>query len=1850
MIRLLLFISLFNGSFFSNFNPYFTSHTLDALPVSAEVILSDNLIPNPQFTNNDNCCDVSSVEPLTDCLGDWFNINNTPDFITPNCNSNSAPPHLINEAMGQTLIGGLMRSNESESLGVCLTNNMEAGKLYEFSVNLANAIPNTNLDLSLNFYGTQQCSTLENFAENSNSCSVGGSFQLLFSIALNQLTNQWNRQTVVFTAPTDIEAIFYATQCNLARNESAYILMDDLNLTAIDIEVTEICDNGIDDDNDGLVDIFDKDCDCQNINNLLSNGSLSNDGVCCDQMYVSTPNCLKGWSTLLASPDSYQDICRPYEISQREQLLEQSEDGAILGIGYNVRNEEIVGEGIYTCLETTLVAGETYVLSTSMALSQSDDAMPHVPTDRVSIIGLTKCEDASLLQSNQQDCLQLEQTIVNELANLEIPEQSGIFNQKNVSFTADQNYEAIALAFSCDLATEENRSIYVVFDYLTLTPIEQQVFSYEGDITQIGSNCEIPLVLHVPPQPNLTYQWYRNQEPISNATSSQLSLTDCDETALYQVYVSNEAGCFLTDEFQIQVENTNSEICDNGIDDNNNGLVDAFDPQCSCGETVVPEPKFNETFSRNFTCCEFMGTGSNSCVRGWQAVTPTLLLPTFFQSNCNGSREDESENLRAMSDNGNWVKLELSFNNGNMIATTIATCLDTPMESGEAYELTLGVGILAGVNDSDYFSIYGVSTCEEDKAYNVDRRGCVDESLVTKLADFTIPTRQNRYLQLKQTITPPEDISTLIIGFPCDLPIFPSRTRLVYIDAIDISTTTTTQLEINDTIRQVGTRCDEPIRLQIDFDADLQYQWYRDSLPIAGATSNVYNVENFDPFSNYHVFVSNANGCELIGPHQLNIVPLEFLEIDFLCEGDTHQFRDTLISDPGFYTQYVEGINGDCDTIVSLRLTHGEVGLFEFDVTICAGENHFFNNETLTETGIYEERVPYGNGCDSITRLNLLVLDPIETIIYESICAGESYTFNNEEVNASGAYQFTTTSSMGCDSTVILNLEVLGSAINYEEVTICPNSSYDFHGQTLTEAGTYQDTILSTAGCDSIITLQLLLAESVSHDFEVDLCDGMRFDFNGRLLETSGTYFDTLQAASGCDSAIMLSLNVYGEVNTHIEENICVGDSYNFNGQQLRTAGIYKDTLRAATFCDSIVTLQLSVLQEVSTNLSGRICNGESYNFHGEMLSQTGIYHDTLQTLSGCDSIVTLQLVVIQEVTTSLQEQICNGDNYNFNGEIVSTMGTYYDTLQTTLGCDSIITLELTVLQEVTTTLQEQICEGDNYNFNGETLVLAGTYHDTLINTMGCDSIITLELGKIEVMETQLTESICEGTVLDFNGQMIDSAGTYLSILTAADGCDSLVRLELSITTPIFSSLETQICSDGSYFFNDQNLTTEGVYQDTLMTTNGCDSIIELNLLVRTEIQTTFAQTICTGEVFEFNQQSFNSAGTYQDTLLSVAGCDSIVTLNLSVLAVNTTVTEATICANDIYLFNNTNLVEAGTYFDTLTTDFGCDSIISLQLNVLAEAVGDTTYAAIEFSESYEFQQVNYSQSGTYPHTLTDSNGCDSIVFLNLNVAPEPCTEPIDFIVETNPTNCLSATNGKITFLVSNNESPYLYSIDGGLTFQSDPQFNNLPHGSYPLLIEDADGCLSESIMVNVLVRDVLEIEFPSAYEIQLGDSLQLDTLYSNFAPAVYTWTAFQPISCDTCARPFFKPVKTTTYQLTVTDAFGCTASDEIEIFVDRQSEFYLPTAFSPNGDNINDIFNIGSRPNFIETIENFSIFNRWGELVFQAQHISPQDFDGWNGQFESQAAMQGVYVYMIEVKTRKGEVEMVTGEVALLR
>ena len=270
--------------------------------------------------------------------------------------------------------------------------------------------------------------------------------------------------------------------------------------------------------------------------------------------------------------------------------------------------------------------------------------------------------------------------------------------------------------------------------------------------------------------------------------------------------------------------------------------------------------------------------------------------------------------------------------------------------------------------------------------------------------------------------------------------------------------------------------------------------------------------------------------------------------------------------------------------------------------------------------------------------------------------------------------------------------------------------------------------------------------------------------------------------------------------------------------------------------------------------------------------------------------------------TQEIHHAICEGSVYTENGFNVSEAGTYTQNLQTVNGCDSIVTLNLTVNPIESTNLTAAICEGTSYTENGFNASEAGTYTQNLQTVNGCDSIVTLTLTVNPVESTTLSAAICEGTSYTENGFNVSEAGTYTQNLQTIDGCDSIVTLNLTINPVANTTLSVTICNGTTYTENGFNVSEAGTYTQNLQTVNGCDSIVTLNLTINPTYNITIDASINEGETYEENGFSESEAGTYVHTLQSEFGCDSVITLNLTV---NSSLNDVVANAVEVSLYPN---------------------------------------------------------------------------------------------------------------------------------------------------------------------------------------------------------------------------------------------------------------------------------------------------------------------------------------------------------
>jgi len=476
------------------------------------------------------------------------------------------------------------------------------------------------------------------------------------------------------------------------------------------------------------------------------------------------------------------------------------------------------------------------------------------------------------------------------------------------------------------------------------------------------------------------------------------------------------------------------------------------------------------------------------------------------------------------------------------------------------------------------------------------------------------------------------------------------------------------------------------------------------------------------------------------------------------------------------------------------------------------------------------------------------------------------------------------------------------------------------------------------------------------------------------------------------------------------------------------------DSLLLATNvgCDSTVRLQLYVAPVYDTLFEDSICYGEDYNLHGFNIinPEVGTTRDTLslESIYGCDSIVRLELYVSPKYEFAFTDTICHGENYDNHGFYYENpnVGRIFDTLfltTTLVGCDSIISLNLYVAPTHDTLFIDTICQGEDYTQHGFNILNPepGTTIDTLFltTTIGCDSIVVLNLLVGEVYDSLISDMICYGEEYHKHGfDLVNlEVGTTLDtlFLTSIVGCDSTVKLNLYVA-PTFETLFTDtICFGESYLEHgfiiyDPQIGLD-TFQQHLTTINGCDSLVELHLFVGPLFDVKFYDTICYGESYQ--KYNFNiykpEVGLHVESqeLLTGAGCDSIVTLNLVVGQLYDTVFNVKICEGESYHENNFHYdkPEPGRYFDTLflQTTNRCDSIVKLNLYVAPVYSYDIYDSICEGDDYYKYGlELIEPEPGTNLHVsnLNTVHGCDSIYNVTLKVT-HTYMEPTEIIGES---------------------------------------------------------------------------------------------------------------------------------------------------------------------------------------------------------------------------------------------------------
>lgn len=484
----------------------------------------------------------------------------------------------------------------------------------------------------------------------------------------------------------------------------------------------------------------------------------------------------------------------------------------------------------------------------------------------------------------------------------------------------------------------------------------------------------------------------------------------------------------------------------------------------------------------------------------------------------------------------------------------------------------------------------------------------------------------------------------------------------------------------------------------------------------------------------------------------------------------------------------------------------------------------------------------------------------------------------------------------------------------------------------------------------------------------------------------------------------------------------------------------------------------------------------------------------------------------------------------------------------------------------------------------------------------------------------------------------------YLTIDDKIKDSLFIYPLKITIKPKSNTTIYKTICKGSNY----AGYSKTGTYLDKFNDRYGCDSLRTLNLSVVDNIRDTFRVSICQGQSY----RTYTTAGTYLENYKTINGCDSILYIELKVNKPSIYSFSKTICTGKIFMGKSTS----GIYTFIYTNSVGCDSTVTLNLSVVTIVKPFITiYKCINPGQRIPFLTKNITSPGIYIDSTNYVTNCDTIFRWIVSLV-NPSRDTMSSV------QC-QGYNFKGTIL--NNDTALMDTMRSYLGCDSIYILNKIKVQKYitssPINLFFCDTFIFNN---HIFSRDTVLYTSTKYIQAPFCDSLRQKynfikspkPIVSIYSPTGtycikgetitleakganrYLWSTYQ-----TDPKINLYPTQNTTYRVIGWTNNNCIDSAFIDIEVEDPVTIDVPKAFSPNGDGQNDFWSINSNGNY--QILSLEVFNRWGENVFSASPILPT----WNGFYKGNLLPSGIYSYLLSVRKNRQIYEK-TGEVMLVR
>jgi gliding motility-associated-like protein len=1246
-----------------------------------------------------------------------------------------------------------------------------------------------------------------------------------------------------------------------------------------------------------------------------------------------------------------------------------------------------------------------------------------------------------------------------------------------------------------------------------------------------------------------------------------------------------------------------AEICDNGLDDDNDGLIDGFDPDCiGIGNNCSGNFGDNLFLKGDFgTTADGRNPNQPSPANNLSMILGNPLAAGVTSYNFGFNQTTGcATGQPCWTGDGNYIIATNTFGMLNPPNTNFYAWQPIHDNSGrtDGYMMIVNAGIQPDIffkqtitdlcpNTTYYFSIdvtnlfrKSFTAIKPNISFIMAPAGTPLATMKTQPALYStgdIPQDEQWHSYGFTFVTPPDVTSAEFAirnnnpgGFGNDLCLDNIRLRPCFPN-IDLKVNKNVFCG-NDTLTLTVQNASQ-LRFfyQWQFSNDGGSNWQN----LVGKTADICNIPNFQLVHEgmYRVIASpnpNANCRYTSPPIVVKYAPPVTVAIrgnPQFCVGDS-----TILDATGDFLKYTWSNGANTPTI---RVKQG--GNYAVSVTDkngCVGQTAFQANTFPTATPSVKGNTQFCTGDSTILEVQS---------DFQQYQWSNNQTSSKITVKLSGNYGVTVTDKNGCKGQTAMQITVTPSLtpIIKGNLQFCNGDSTNLEIQdnfaqfawsnganvaeiTVKQAGTYSVTVTDRSGCKGENAVQVKTTPSVflSIKGNTEFCTGdstrleVQGDFqnyvwsNGAtntaiIVRQSGIYGVTATDRNGCKSQTQVTTTVSASLAVVIHGNpqFCVGDSTVLEVQGDFQSYAWSNGVNTAkTTVKQIGTYAVTVVDK-----SG--CKGQSNIQVTTTPSVFAVIKGNLQFCSGDSTVLSVQ-GDFQGYTWS------NGAKTPTN--TVKTSGNYAVSVTDKNGCKAEATAQVTATPSVVATIKgnTSFCTGDN-----TTLEVVGDFAQYAWSNGAKTAAIT-----------------------------VNNAGIFSVTVTDRNGCFGQSSVETKVSPTLVVAIKgiTQFCSGDTV-----SLTTDGSFENYIWSNGATTATIKV------------AQT-----------------GNYAVSVTDKNGCKG------------QTATKTRVFPS----------VQTAFKIDNLT----CAGAANGQIKAYIET-GTPPYI-FQWQQGANTPVLTGLKAGQYILTVRDSANCSHNDTLFVS---EP--KPIQAQSRMISPNCYGEKLGKARIdQITGGTGGYKITWDnsGIDTIKTLPYIkDNMLVGQHNFILKDRNGCLFEDTLGIYNNRTQLTLQLGNDPLIPLGDNLHISPI-PNFKPLSFQWQAVgDSLICPRCWDIDVQPIqKYVTYILRARDSLNCAVSDTVEVRVQNLKRVFIPNAFSPNNDDVNDFFTVfGAKE--VAKVAVFKIFDRWGELVFDKQNIQPNaERIGWDGAFRGKSLSPAVYVYYAVVEFVNGEREIYAGDVSLMR